>query len=97
MDYIWNPDQKLEKFPLAETNLSLQYIYEILTQKRYLDFIRKESINIPQSSYAYIDTLSIFGELLFRISKEQDLKERLLSCFEAINDRNPIKDSDFVN
>ncbi len=80
---IWHSDENIQKYPLAVTDISLSYIYKILLLREYLqDDIHK-------------DTLSIFGELLYRISEDKNLKKLLLNCFDEINKKRPIKNSDF--
>ena len=81
MNSIWN-GTPLKKFPSAITDISINYVLEILMMRKY------------NESNVYKDTLSIFAELLYRISEEEDLSEKLLYCFEEINKRNPIKDED---
>ena len=80
---IWHSDENIQKYPLAVTDISLSYIYKILLLREYLqDDIHK-------------DTLSIFGELLYRISEDKNLKKLLLNCFDEKNKKRAIKNSDF--
>ena len=80
---IWHSNQVIKQYPLAITDISLNYILEILRERRYLE------------SDIYRDTLSIFAELIFRISEKPDILEQFLDCFNKINAIDPIRNNDF--
>ena len=98
--YLYQLTERIERYSQAEESLTINRLYKILFLKKYLHNTRpafEDEKNDNSTSNIYTDTLSLFAELIFRISEEPDLKEQFLNCFKEINNRHPLKNADFID